>query len=100
LKLHDDLETLLAFQVPPNLEHISVQVECQIQNVTTKNLQTLSSQVKSFHIKHHGHQVNISELYLRRENNHYYLYSLGRNGEPNQGKYVEVAVSLENDEDY
>jgi hypothetical protein len=43
-------------------------------------------QTKTYEIKNHSNDMEISEKYLRKEGDEYFLYSLGRNGEPSSRK--------------
>ena len=40
----------------------------------------------------HRNSTRISELYLRRINRQYYVYALGRNGEPQTNGTIQVRV--------
>jgi len=66
--------------VPPNLSEVKLTMETQVQNVTKKMLQSFSDS-SSIQISEHSRSDKISELYLRRVDGEYYIYTLGRNGE-------------------
>ena len=84
LTFDEQQELVLSFQIPPNLSNINITLSAQCQNVTTKKLESFSSQ-QSFKIKEHSNDCQITEMYLRRIKNLYYVYVLGRNGEPQKG---------------
>jgi hypothetical protein len=90
LQFNDDKEVILSFQVPPNMMSLSVSLKCEVQNVTQKKTQSFSAS-HSLVVKEHKLDYVMSELYLRRQNKDYYLYLLGRNGEPKQSK---ISVQL------
>ena len=46
LKFSDNEETIISFQVPPNLMHITLSMTCDVQNVTENKLQSFSSDRK------------------------------------------------------
>ena len=43
LIFEDNKETIISFQVPPNMSRIYVEMSTQVQNLTTKKLDSLSS---------------------------------------------------------
>lgn len=66
-------------------------MKAECQNVTTKKLENFSGE-QTFIVKEHSNDTNIEELYLRRIKNMYYVYALGRNGEPQTNKDVNVTL--------
>jgi hypothetical protein len=53
-----------------------------VQNVTSNQLQSLGNNSETFSVLCHPKINQICELYLRREDEKYYIHLLGKNGEP------------------
>lgn len=85
-KTFDDLspnsqnEISIKFQVPPNLQSVSIQIQTEVMNISKGKTEQLS----------HSHQVsmttknetlNFYDCYLRKYKGEYYFYVLGKNGE-------------------
>jgi len=81
IQFSNNEEKIISFQVPPNMSNVNLSITAQVQNVTLKKLETFIES-KSIPIQQHSTSTRISELYLRRINKLYYIYALGRNGEP------------------
>ena len=92
LQFNDDQETIISFQVPPNMASLTINMEAQVQNVTKKKLETFTASSQTFQMTEHRDSSRISELYLRRINKEYFVYALGRNGEPQTNGTIEVRV--------
>jgi hypothetical protein len=89
LTFKDAEETVISFQVPPNLKDISLQMEAQVQNTTKNKLESFSSSGKKIKVQHHV-DARICELYLRKVGQEYFVFVLGRNGEPQRNQTLEV----------
>lgn len=88
----DRNEIVLTFQVPPNLESISINFESQVRNISMKQLINLN----------HSHFISMKtnsttflyyEDYLRKYKGDYYYYVLGKNGEPIEDLSVNVSLT-------
>ena len=90
-------ERILTFQVPVNTMFISLTLDAKVYNSTKKSFDNLSSN-KSIDIQHHCHDDTLRELYLRKVDKEYFIYSVGKNGESTQaagndiGKKIHVSV--------
>ena len=81
LKITDNNEIVLNFQVPPNLESVSITFETRVRNISHQKLETLSSS-QNIYMKTNSSSFIFYEDYLRKINGEYYYYVLGKNGEP------------------
>lgn len=82
LKIEDDRETIIDFQVPPNVESIKVDFSCQVLNNVSKAMQNFS-QSKTFQVTTHKGDGNTWEFHLRPvEGKKYEVHCIGKNGEP------------------
>jgi hypothetical protein len=81
LSVSSDEDISVKFQVPPNLQSVSVNIETEVRNISKSTTEKL----------YHSHNINMStqnsglsfyESYLRKQKDDYYFYLLGKNGEP------------------
>ena len=81
LKLKDDEDASITFQVTPNIISVEVNIETQVQNATNNQLESLYAN-DSFSVKEHSNSSRVNtEFYLKKVKDNYVLYQLGRNGE-------------------
>lgn len=95
LKFDNKEECILKFQVPVNTKSIELEVTAKIHNATDKVTQSLSSGRKTIDISEHSNDDKLRELYLRRVNDEYFIYSLGKNGESSQGIGSSIAKNVD-----
>ena len=85
-------EAIVSFRVPPSLKSLEVTMSAEVE-LSSGELSPLSAS-RTFSVAHRADQsTRISELYLRRVNKEYFLYVLGRNGEPQTNGQVRVGIS-------
>ncbi|CDW90653.1 UNKNOWN [Stylonychia lemnae] len=85
----ENKELVIDFQVPAYLSTISVQITTELYNVTLQQNQSFSA-AETFTIQTHQYDKNMIDAYLRKENGEYFIYVLGKNGEPKP----KVSVNL------
>eukprot|EP00347_Sterkiella_histriomuscorum_P016748 403352004 len=79
----------LDFQVPPYLSNVQVALTSEIHNVTLDTTQNFSV-TKNIQVQTHQYDKNMTELYLRKQQGDFYLYLLGKNGEPKPKQTISV----------
>lgn len=92
LKINDNNEILLSFQVPPNLEGVSISFEAKVRNISHQRLDPLSHSY-TFNLRTHKESFKYYEDYLRKLNGEYHYYVLGKNGEPIEGLSINVNLT-------
>lgn len=90
--LTDHNEIVLNFQVPPNLESVTINFETKVRNISHQRLDSLSSS-HSIYMKTHSSDFEYHEDYLRKQNGEYFYYVLGKNGEPIEDHSVLVSLT-------
>jgi prolyl oligopeptidase PreP (S9A serine peptidase family) len=88
LTFHDDKETIISFQVPPNLSSITLTMEGGVMNNTTHSMDNWTSPERTFLIQNHRSSHRICEMYLRKVGQDYFVHVLGRNGEAQKNNGV------------
>lgn len=78
--------------MPPGLSSINVKLDAQVQNVTAKNLETLTSVNETWHIQEHSGDEQTCALYLRKIKKDNYIYIIGKNGEPIAHQNITVTL--------
>eukprot|EP00826_Nyctotherus_ovalis_P061594 TRINITY_DN877_c0_g3_i1.p1 TRINITY_DN877_c0_g3~~TRINITY_DN877_c0_g3_i1.p1 ORF type:complete len:1387 (-),score=537.00 TRINITY_DN877_c0_g3_i1:3078-7238(-) len=82
LALSDNGELIISFQVAPNIDSLSININAEIQNISKNSKQALSDS-HSFCISNHKNDEAIGEFYLELDDKSDYKVSLlGKNGEP------------------
>lgn len=81
-KFSDDEDYFYEFIVPTNIETINVSLEASIKNLTHNRFDNLKNHSQTFNIKNHRRDKGLYEMYLRKIGKDYYIYCLGKNGEP------------------
>jgi len=64
----------------------------EIYNGTLDKLVPFSTSTKSFRVRYYDNSNNINELFLKKNNKDYFIFMLGKNGEPQIGKNLKVEV--------
>lgn len=91
-KVNDNNEILLTFQVPPNLEYVTITFDAKVRNISHQRLDHLSHSY-NLSMRTHKESCNYYDDYLRKLNGEYYYYLLGKNGEPIEGASIYVNLS-------
>lgn len=81
-------DVAITFQVPPNLESIEVTLSGDVTNIT-KGICEKKTYTTSYSLNTHRGDTQYFETYLRRINNEYYFYLLGKSGEPVVGADID-----------
>jgi hypothetical protein len=92
LKLTDNNEIILNFQIPPNLQAINVEFEAKVRNISHQKFETLTSR-HDLYLKNHCSDYIYYEDYLRKIDGEYYYYVLGKNGEPIPDLSVNISLT-------
>ena len=92
LQIDDKNEVVLTFQVPPNLESISINFEAKVRNISMKQLITLTNS-HTITMKTNSTNFSYYEDYLRKYKGDYYYYVLGKNGEPIEDLNVNIGLT-------
>jgi hypothetical protein len=93
LKIEDDRETIIDFQVPPNLESIKVDFSVQVLNNISKAMQNFSAS-SSFNVMTHKGDGTTWDFHLRVvENKKFEIHCLGKNGEPRALTKVDLTLT-------
>jgi phosphate-selective porin len=93
LKMEDDRETIIDFQVPPNLETIKVDFSVQVLNNISKAMQNFSAS-HTFTVATHKSDGTTWDFHLRVvEGKKYEIHCLGKNGEPRALNMVNVSLT-------
>eukprot|EP00347_Sterkiella_histriomuscorum_P022623 403337784 len=91
LTFNDSKELILDFQVPPYLAQITFKLESEVYNVTQRTHTPFIFQ-KDFKMASNHSTKKMSDIYLRKEKGDYYLYLLGKNGEPKKNVNVTIGI--------
>jgi hypothetical protein len=81
-KLSDSEDYVYEFIVPSNVLQIAVSLAASVKNLTKNKMESLGKPSRVFDIQHHRSDQYLYELYLRQLGPDYYVYCLGKNGEP------------------
>jgi hypothetical protein len=69
----------------------------EVYNKTERQNQQFTSSQKEFGVSQtRFYSAKLSDMYLRRESDQYYVYVLGKNGDPISGQSVEVKAVHKN----
>lgn len=85
-------ECLIQFQVPPSLGSIKVDLKTQVQNATTKRMEDFSAN-RDFPILTQVSRSVTSDAFLQRGADGYRVLFLGKNGEPQVNKQIDVKLT-------
>ena len=92
INFDESSEHVITFQVPPNLQNVQVQVTTQLQSPQTKSMKNFNAS-KTFSLKTQADQnQNRKDAYLQKKDGKYVVYLLGKNGEPQVNKSVNVSL--------
>jgi hypothetical protein len=92
VKFDNSAATILDFQVPPFLKKVSVNIECEVFNVSSKVKETLQAQ-RSFNIINQSKGNKFCDLFLQKEvNGEFWVSLLGKNGECRPNIKIQVNI--------
>ena len=81
LDVNSRQEISIKFQVPPNLQTVSLLVEAEVRNIS-KGVNDKLTHSHSINMETKNYTLAFYESYLRKLRGNYYFYVLGKNGEP------------------
>ena len=81
LDVNSRQEISIKFQVPPNLQTVSLLVEAEVRNIS-KGANDKLTHSHSINMETKNYTLAFYESYLRKLRGNYYFYVLGKNGEP------------------
>lgn len=88
VKLNEDEEYEIEFQVPPNIAEVNVTVSTTV-NIVSKGEKKNFSQSQNFVINNHSNDHDFCETYLRNVDGQYQFAIKGKNGEPKRGVLID-----------
>ena len=91
LNVNENNEIAVEFQVPPNLQSVSVSINCSVKNIT-KGYSEHFTKNKLYNLITNTTNAKYWEAYLRRYKGDYYYYALGKNGEPLRNVLVKFKI--------
>ena len=89
----DDEEFTYEFMVPPETREISLNFQGEVKNISKKKMESLRPNEQIIKIKSHQRDNSLHEMYLKQIDGDYYIYCLGKNGEPLRNHKVELKVT-------
>ena len=81
LDVNSRQEISIKFQVPPNLQTVSLLVEAEVRNIS-KGVNDKLTNTHSIYMETKNYTLDFYAGYLRKLRGNYYFYVLGKNGEP------------------
>lgn len=91
-KLSDEEDFVFEFMVPSNTQNITVKLSGSVKNFSKKAMEQMATQSHTFTVKHHRDDKCLHELYLKQIGADYFIYCLGKNGEPLRNQKVNINV--------
>lgn len=88
VKLNDQEEYEIEFQVPPNIAEITVSVQTTV-NIVSKGEKRNFSQSQTFVVNNHSSDHDFCEAFLRNVDGQYQYLIKGKNGEPKRGVLID-----------
>lgn len=92
VKLNDQEEYEIEFQVPPNIAEITVSVQTMV-NVVSKGEKKNFAQSQTFTINNHSSDHDFCEAFLRQVDGEFQYLIKGKNGEPKRGVLIDFNFS-------
>jgi hypothetical protein len=87
VKLNDEEEYEIEFQVPPNIAEVNVTVQTTV-NVVSKGEKKTFTQSHNFTVNNHSSDHDFCEAFLRNVDGQYQYLIRGKNGEPKRGVLI------------
>lgn len=81
IKIHEGSEIKVEFPVPAGLENVKLDFTAEVKNISKGSNDKLNY-CQAYGLTNFKHNVQFYESYLRKINGVYYIYVLGKNGEP------------------
>ena len=93
INFNDNGECIVSFLVPSNLKSISVSIQTQVLNASQKKIEKYSSS-SSIDLISSESKFMAVDAYLQRKGGQYLVHVLGKNGEPQFNKRIEVSFEI------
>lgn len=90
-ELFEDKESIVEFQVPENLQSLGFTLRAKVKNVSRHKKEDLIASVQ-FSVNSIDKTLSVEDLHLSRQDSGYLLELLGKNGESNPNRPVNIEL--------